>query len=180
MQINDYLNNNGVFPFLAKPPSLIGMSYADKFRAAREALGLSQTALGDLLGSSGQHIHRLETGVTKNVHPWADKLAEALGCATEDIWAGRLPKIDIPVKKQKVVGHSTGASIPYNPGVLLSSYKILAKSIKAMTQSLPPSQHPSIEAQADLLRMIYENKVKDPAKATDEAIEMALEFKLSN
>lgn len=62
---------------------------ANRLKEWRERRGLSLARLGDLVGSSAPHMHRLENGQRKLTKEWADILAPALGVSPLDLFYTR-------------------------------------------------------------------------------------------
>lgn len=68
----------------------------ERLLQARTAKGLSQAKLGELAGTSGQQIEKLEKDQRKLTLEWAERLAPHLGCTAKDILFGTAPQ---PVDK---------------------------------------------------------------------------------
>jgi transcriptional regulator with XRE-family HTH domain len=68
-----------------------GRGYADtamnRIREIREAAGLTQEQLAERVGTSGNHIWRLESGRSRLTQSWMTRLAEALACSPADLIA---------------------------------------------------------------------------------------------
>lgn len=61
------------------------MSVAENVRARREALGMTQTDLGDKVGVGRSYIAQIERGGKVPSMYMGKALAEALGCGVEDL-----------------------------------------------------------------------------------------------
>jgi transcriptional regulator with XRE-family HTH domain len=59
----------------------------NRIREIREAAGLTQEQLAERVGTSGNHIWRLETGRSRLTQSWMTRLAEALACSPADLIA---------------------------------------------------------------------------------------------
>ena len=59
----------------------------NRIREIREAAGLTQEELAEMVGTTATHIWRLEQGRTKLTADWMTRLAEALGCSPADLIA---------------------------------------------------------------------------------------------
>lgn len=68
-----------------KPPSMARQTFARNLKAAREAVGLTQRALGDLAGVSQKHIWEIETTAKNVTLDTISALAEHLGKSEADL-----------------------------------------------------------------------------------------------
>lgn len=61
-------------------------NYGENIRARREALGISQVGLAEMIGETKQTIWKYESGTVTNIPlPKVEAIAKALHCSTEDI-----------------------------------------------------------------------------------------------
>jgi phage repressor protein C with HTH and peptisase S24 domain len=58
-----------------------GMAAGNQIQALREARGLSRPKLGQLMGTSGQQVERLEKGMRRLTQDWIERAADALNVA---------------------------------------------------------------------------------------------------
>lgn len=59
----------------------------NRIREIREAAGLTQDGLAELVGTTGNHIWRLENGRAKLTQDWMSAIAEVLHCSPADLIA---------------------------------------------------------------------------------------------
>lgn len=60
-------------------------SLGERIRAARKRAGLSHDTLAARVGTSRQHLIRLEKGIHHPKPEMLSRIAEALGCTVEDL-----------------------------------------------------------------------------------------------
>ena len=61
------------------------MEFPNRIRELRKALGMSQGALANLVGTTNTQISRLENGERQLTQKWMQRLAPALRCAPADL-----------------------------------------------------------------------------------------------
>jgi transcriptional regulator with XRE-family HTH domain len=59
----------------------------NRIKELRERATLTQEALADLVGTTANHIWRLESGATKLTQEWMERLSEVLNCHPADLIA---------------------------------------------------------------------------------------------
>jgi transcriptional regulator with XRE-family HTH domain len=90
-----------------RPYSGHQQSMAIPLRKAREAAGLSQTELGEAVGSGRSTIVKLENGTLPLSEAWARRLAPALGVRASELFSGpTLPVVGFVGAGQRVYAFS--------------------------------------------------------------------------
>ena len=97
----------------------------NRIREIRDAAGMTQEELAEKVGTTANHIWRLETGRTNLTHEWMSRLAEALNCTPADLIANVL----VAETEQEVepVEMDAVASAIAMRGMRV--YRVLAKSV---------------------------------------------------
>lgn len=107
-----------------------GRGYAEpvmnRIKEIREAAGLTQPELAEKVGTTTNHIWRLESGKTKLTVEWMTRLAEALACHPADLIAN-VVLAEIVGEVEEIEPSLTEALIARHRG--LHTYKVLARSV---------------------------------------------------
>ena len=64
---------------------------SNRIKEWRNERGLSQQALGDLVGTTGQQVGRLESGERRLSLDWIERFASALGCGPHELIGESFP-----------------------------------------------------------------------------------------
>jgi transcriptional regulator with XRE-family HTH domain len=106
-----------------------GHGYANtimnRIREIREAAGLTQEQLADKVGTTGNHIWRLESGRSRLSQGWMTRLAEALACSPADLIAN-VVAAEVGAEVEAVDGHPVIASIASRG---LRVYRVTERSV---------------------------------------------------
>ncbi len=98
----------------------------NRIQEIREAAGLSREELAQKVGTTGNHIWRLEVGRTKLTVEWMTRLAEALSCTPADLIAN-VVLAEIVDEVEEIEPGVTESIIAKHRG--LRTYRVLARSI---------------------------------------------------
>lgn len=144
----------------AEPSAMLSASdhhgaVKNRIAERRQARGLTQAALGELVGVRSGQIAKLELGSVKLSQDWMRRLSRALHCAPADLLppedhASAAPRL--PTPRRSAPDHVTVADL------IAELERIDRRSIRAMREALLdllPAQAPALlalEAEARLLR----------------------------
>jgi transcriptional regulator with XRE-family HTH domain len=85
----EQLSSNSVKPRPLRPrPDLVDTHVSKRLRVARMAVGMSQEALAERIGTSFQQVQKYESGINRMLASRLYALAQALGCTTDDFFKG--------------------------------------------------------------------------------------------
>jgi len=101
------------------------ISTMNRIKEIREAAGLTQEGLAELVGTTGNHIWRLESGNTQLTQHWMTVLAEALHCAPADLIAN-VVAAETAVEVESAADNPVVASIAVKG---LKVYRVLERSV---------------------------------------------------
>lgn len=97
----------------------------NRIKEIREAAGLTQEELAEKVGTTGNHIWRLESGGTKLTHEWMTRLAEALACTPADLIAN-VVAAEVSAEVEEVEGTPVSAAIAHRG---LHIYRVTQRSV---------------------------------------------------
>jgi transcriptional regulator with XRE-family HTH domain len=100
-------------------------STMNRIKEIREAAGLTQEGLAELVGTTGNHIWRLESGNTQLTQQWMTLLAEALHCHPADLMKN-VVAAETALEIEPAAGNPVVASIAVKG---LKVYRVIERSV---------------------------------------------------